>query len=420
LGRADTLARRIVARLQETAPVPCRVVPVAGLRRFDYTVQAVDLLASTPRPAKLLDTFAGWEDIGILERGPRHLSALVAGERVILTAVPPDEFPCALLHRTGTPEHVAQLQAFAASRWFDLSPTSLRDTSKARQALASEEEIYAALGLAFVPPELRHGAAEVARAAAGPLPQLVTFDDIRGDLHVHSDWSDGRDPIEEMVRAARALGYQYVALTDHSQRSAASRVLTIDRLLEQVDEVARIREHVPGIEVLHGVEVDILPDGMLDFSDDLLARLDIVLASLHDGAGQGPPELLARYKTAMRHPMVNIITHPTNRLIGRRDAYALDYDELFAEAAGTGTILEIDGAPAHLDLEGEVAERAIAAGAMLSIDSDAHYVEGLERQMRYGVGIARRGWIEPRHVVNTRPWPEVREMLMRKRAGISQ
>jgi len=221
-----------------------------------------------------------------------------------------------------------------------------------------------------------------------------------------------------MVLTARTLGYEYVAITDHSQSTAASRVLTLDRLDRQRDDVERVRQKVPGIRVLHGIEVEILPDGSLDFPDQVLASLDVVLASLHDAAGQPPDRLLARYVAAMRHPHVHVITHPANRLVGRREGYPLDYDALFAAAVETGTAVEVDGAPAHLDLDGHLARRAVAAGVALVIDSDCHNAARLGRQMRLGVGTARRGGVEARHVLNTRPLADVLAFFADKRARL--
>ncbi len=282
---------------------------------------------------------------------------------------------------------------------------------------STEQEIYSALGLPFIPPEIRAGDGEIAAAASGTLPRLVERVDIRGDLHMHSSWSDGRDTIESMVAACAALGYEYMAITDHSPHSAASRNLSIDGVKKQADELAAIRERHPGIVILHGCEVDILPDGKLDFPDRVLERFDIVLASLHEAAGHGPDQLLKRYLAALRHPLVALITHPTNRLVPSRAGYALDYDQLFAAAVETGTMLEIDGAPTHLDLDGSLARRAVAAGATVAIDSDCHRADMLDRQMRFGVTMARRGWVEAGHAINTRPLAAVREFIAAKRGG---
>ena len=226
----------------------------------------------------------------------------------------------------------------------------------------------------------------------------------------------GRDPIEGMVKACLALDYEYMAITDHSPHSAASRNLTLDGIKRQADEIAGLRERYPGIAILHGCEVDILPDGRLDFPDHILESLDIVLASLHEHAGHGPSQLMQRYASAMKHPLVTIVTHPSNRVVPWRPGYDLDYDRLFEMAVETGTILEIDGAPSHLDLNGPHARRAVAAGATVSIDSDCHRAEMLRRQMDLGVVTARRGWVEPKHVLNARSLQELRLTIAAKRA----
>ena len=232
---------------------------------------------------------------------------------------------------------------------------------------------------------------------------------------MHSDWSDGRDSMEAMVAACSALGYEYIAITDHSPRAMASRALTLDGVARQAEEIAGLRDRYPDMQILHGCEVDILPDGRLDFPDSVLEQFDIVLASLHDDAGHAPEALERRYLAAMKHPMVAVITHPTNRLIPHRRGYDLDYDRIFTAAAETGTVVEIDGAPAHLDLDGALARRAIAAGATVVIDSDCHRADALGRQMDLGLITARRGWVEARHVLNSRPLSEVRALFGRKR-----
>jgi DNA polymerase (family 10) len=217
------------------------------------------------------------------------------------------------------------------------------------------------------------------------------------------------------VLACAALGYEYLAITDHSQRSAAMRNLTLDGVARQADEIAALRERHPQIAILHGCEVDILPDGSLDFPDRILEQFDVVLASLHEHAGHSPDQLLARYLKAMAHPLVSVITHPTNRLVPHRPGYDLDYARLIAAAVETRTVLEIDGAPAHLDMDGRLARQAITAGATVAIDSDCHRADMLGRQMGLGLLMARRGWVESRHVLNTRPLADVRAAIAAKR-----
>jgi len=354
----------------------------------------------------------------VTHRGPHAVSGLVRDEQVTVHAVQPEVSAAARVCYTGSGVHVARLQALAGDRGWHLSPSGLSVRGESMtDADQSEAALYARLGLQYVPPELRHGLDELTLAAEGRLPVPVELRDIRGDLHTHTLWSDGRDSVVAMVVAARELGYEYVAITDHSQTAAASRVLTRERLARQREDVARARIAVPGIVVLHGVEVDILPDGSLDFPDEVLADLDLVIASLHDPAGQPADVILERYLSAMRHPLVNAITHPANRLVGRHEGYPIDYDELFRVAVETGTALEVDGGPAHLDLDGHLARRAVQAGVTLTVDSDCHNAARLGRQMQLGLGTARRGGVEARHVLNTRPLPEVLDFIGRKRGG---
>jgi DNA polymerase (family X) len=281
---------------------------------------------------------------------------------------------------------------------------------------AREPDVYSQAALPFIPPELRHGSGEIEAAAAGRLPALVARADIRGDLHMHTTYSDGADALDAMVSACCALGYEYIAITDHSERAAASRTLRPSDLERQRDEIAAVRARYPQIVILHGVETDIMPDGRLDFSDDILEPLDIVLASLHDSAGHDAKGLTRRCIQAIRHPLVTVVTHPANRLVGRRAGYPLDFDAVFAAAAETGTALEVDGAPSHIDLDGAQARAAVAAGVTLTIDSDCHRAGLLDLQMQIGIGTARRGWVEPRHVLNARPLAEVRAFIAAKRA----
>ena len=233
---------------------------------------------------------------------------------------------------------------------------------------------------------------------------------------MHTTWSDGRDTLEMMVYSAKSLGYEYVAITDHSERAWSSRKLSAGDVPRQREEIEAVRRHLQGIDVLHGVEVDIMKDGSLDFPDSLLEGFDIVLASLHDHGGQSGDELTSRYLKAINHPLVNVITHPANRSPAVSDGYDVDFPRLFDAAAASGTALEIDGAPGHLDMDGSLARLAVAAGVTVTIDSDCHRAEALSRQMRFGVGTARRGWVEPRHVLNTRSAQDVRAFVAAKRA----
>jgi DNA polymerase (family 10) len=387
LGRAWDVFERAVSALAREAPPETAFFPGGGLRRFEAIVDRIVLVARTGD-----------------REGLRQASRDLAIDRhpVRVEAHPPARFGAALIRATGTAAHVSRLDALAGGTIDGLGG-------------ATEDEVYAALGLPCFPPEIRAGDLELTGAAEGSLPRLVAQSDIRGDLHLHTLYSDGRDTVEGVVRSAEALGYEYIAITDHSPASAASRVLSENSLSKQMDEIDEVQMRHPGLRILKGVEADILPDGSLDLPDAVLERLDIVLASLHDDAGQSPEELLARYETAAAHPLVNVLTHPANRLVGRRDGYAIDYDRLFELAAETGTMLEIDGAPSHLDLEGALARRAAEAGVTLTIDSDCHHAPMMGRYMLFGVGTARRGWIEPARVANTRPLAELHAALRAKR-----
>jgi DNA polymerase (family 10) len=406
LGRAVATVEPLLDALRG-APGIDWAEPAGSLRRGEDTVGDLELIAAAGDPSPAIDRLLNEASIiRCLHRSDRRLYLLLDRVQVGVLLPEPHAAGTLLLHRTGSARHLDLLRARAAARDVALD-----------RPLASEEACYAALGLPYIAPELRNGDEEVARAGDNALPPLISQRDIRGDLHMHTVWSDGRDAVEEMVQASRALGYEYLAITDHSQNSAASRNLTIDGVKKQAEEIEQLRERYPDIAILHGCEVDILPDGRLDFPDRVLERFDIVLASLHDHAGQPPEQLMNRYESALSHPLVSVITHPTNRLVPHRRGYDLDYDRLFELAVHTGTALEIDGSPSHLDLDGALARRAIAAGATVSIDSDGHRADLLARQMHLGIVLARRGWVEPRHVLNTRPLADVRGFIAGKRAG---
>jgi DNA polymerase (family 10) len=416
LGRAVAIAEPFVDRLR-AAEEFMWAEPAGSLRRGQDMVGDIEIIAPAVDPTRVLDELASQPDIARhLHRGPRRLYLLMDRVQIGIRCPLPEVSGATLLNLTGSPGHVDRLTALAAERGWSLDQDGLRRNDGSPPIAAAEEDIYAALGLPFIPPELREGGDEVDAAAAGRLPRLVTRRDIRGDLHMHTDWSDGRDSIEAMVQASIALGYEYIAITDHSEHSAASRSLTRDGVARQAEAIAAVRERYPQIEILHGCEVDILPNGTLDFPDRVLQRFDIVLASLHDRAGHGPDDLLRRYVQAMRHPLVTVITHPTNRVVPNRRGYDLDWDRVIACAVETGTVLEVDGAPSHLDMDGALARQAVTLGASIAIDSDCHRAEMLGRQMELGVMTARRGWVEPQHVINTRPLAEIRALIASKRS----
>lgn len=393
-----------------------RIEPLGSLRRFEPVINDIDLLVESEAPADTLRRVLS--NLGVGESHlltPTHAMFADGDRQVSLRAAGRDDAPALRLCLTGSAAHLAALDNRAHERGLALGSRGLvrRDTGE-RLGAANEAAIYAACGLSFVEPERRHGLPDDFDDDT-TRDRLVDIADIRGDLHTHTIWSDGRDAVDAIVYAARALGYEYVAITDHSGRAKAPRTLTRDRIARQADDIARVRALVPEVNVLHGIEVDIMADGSLDFPDEVLEQFDIVLASLHEREGQPPAQLLHRYERAMRHPRVHVITHPANRLPGHDPGYDLDFDTFFRIARETGTVVEVDGGPHHLDLDGLLAKRAVAAGVRLSIDSDCHHAARLGRQMRLGVGTARRGAIRPRHVVNTLGYDALREWLAVKR-----
>ena len=389
---------------------------VGSLRRFSPDIGDVSLLGVAPisRHRRLIDGFASLPGVSAaITRNPASTTVQTDRGMVTLLLTVPEHTGSALVWHTGSRSHVALLQEKAQQLGFTFHATLA--SNGASIPISTEDELYARLGLPFIAPELREGRDEIAAAASGTLPSLLSDGHIRGDLHMHSTWSDGRDTIEDMVLASRQLGYEYMAITDHSERAWSSRKVAAEDVPDQRAEVDLLRQRYSSIQIMHGIEVDIMHDGSLDFDDDLLVGFDIVLASLHDHGGHDSAWLTERYLRAIRHPLVNVITHPANRSPAQSTGYDLDFDRLFEAAAATGTAMEIDGAPGHLDMDGLLARRAIAAGVTLVVDSDCHRAEALARQMRWGVGTARRGWTEPQHVLNTRSVDEVRAFVARKR-----
>jgi DNA polymerase (family 10) len=419
LGRAHLLASLVIREARRAAIGTNALTAVGGLRRYEPAVTTAVLLGVVPDADRraILTAFSRLACVLRSER-PDDRSLLVSTERgdVTIHLASPDQAGAALVWHTGSGRHVDLLQARARERDLQLSDGRLVDRGGKTILCPTETDVYRRLDLPYIAPELRSGADEIAAAERHELPALVVELNIRGDLHMHTTWSDGRDTTEHMVRTAKELGYEYVAITDHSQRAWSSRKLSIDDVPRQREEIDGLRGAIPGIEILHGIEVDILTDGSLDFEDGILEGFDIVLASLHVDDGQDGTRLTERYLQAIHHPLVNIITHPANRSPARSPGFDVNFDALFAAAAGTGTAMEIDGAPGHLDMDGALARRAAAAGVTITIDSDCHRAEWLARQMRFGVGTARRGWIEPRHVLNTRSAGDVRAFVAHKRA----
>jgi len=428
LGTAEELLGALIGELIDTPGVHS-IVPAGSYRRRRETVGDLDLLAETDDPDTLIERFVTLGSVDrILNRGHAKAAVkLLRGPQVDLMVMPPGQAGSYLIHFTGSKEHNVRLRGRARDRGWSLSEKGYVRLSPEGDPMTgpeadlrtfpTESETYGFLDLPFIEPELREDRGEIEAAIAGTLPTLVTIDDLRGDLHTHSEWSDGIHPIELMAEAGRRRGYSYQVLTDHSTSLAIAHGLNPAQVEQQRSIIARLNEKLAtetaagrlpdgadpgGFRLLHGCELEIRADGRLDYEDDLLARFDLVVASLHVSRRQPREQLTQRVLNAIRSPHVDVIAHPAGRMIQSRDDLDLDWDLVFAEAARTGTILEMNGSDHRLDLSDVRARRAVAAGCVLSIDSDAHNMGELDNQ-RWGVAQARRAWVEPHNVANT--WP---------------
>ena len=405
MGRALPPAQAVVEALSSLEDVSS-VSLAGGLRRRTETVRNAQILAACAIAGKdncatrLRDALAGMEWIESVDDDWTEYggSAKLAGDvELQVKIVDPSDYGAALLHLTGSEDHVAELNHRAIE-------ADLEQRGK------SEEEIYAALGMPFIVPELREGKGEIQAALAGQLPQLIDMSDIRGDLHVHSTWSDGNETIETMAEAARALGYEYVGISDHSISSKIANGLDVERILNKMIELREINEKISGIEILMGAEVDILKSGSLDYPDKILEKLDVVIAAIHSSFGMGEAEMTERIISAIESEFTHIISHPTGRLLNRREPYQVNVDALIDAAAENNTSLEINAYPERLDLKDVHSRLAKERGVMLSINTDAHGSADLGL-MIYGIYTARRGWLEKKDVLNTLPLAELMKWL---------
>jgi DNA polymerase (family 10) len=432
LPRALEIGEAIVAGLSQSAGDDIQVRLAGSARRQADSVKDLDLIATTPRPDELARSLAGMEQIESVTSASRSgvRARTHSGMAVDLRIGEPEQLGNLLQHFTGSGEHNAALREAAVRRGLHVSEYGvLDDATGITHKFASEEEVYELLGLSYIEPELRENRGELeaarrrrdgdrpaaggAAATPGGLPRLIELDDIRGDLHSHTIASDGHNTIEEMATAARERGYGYLAITDHSASHGFGNDVSAEQLRRQLELVREANGRVEGIELLAGSEVNILPDGSLDYDDELLSELDWVIASVHTAFGIGEQPMTARMIAAIEHPLVDAIGHPTGRLIERRAPYAVDLEAVFAAAARTGTMLEINANPDRRDLSEVHARAAARAGVLIVIDSDAHRTATLQN-MRWGIATARRGWLTREDVANTRPLEEM--LALRKRA----
>ena len=400
---ADALMAGLIDRLREAKGV--RRLEVAGsLRRRRPTIGDLDLLAAVDDPAAVIAALDNLQEVDkVVAAGTDKSSILLAesGLRVDLMVCPPAAWGTHLVHFTGSKDHNIALRGMALDRGWSLSEKGWKVIDTGELLLDAEEaDVYERLGLPWIPPEIREGDGEIEAALAGELPDLVTRGDVRGDTHTHSDWTDGVDSIDVMARAARDHGHEYIVLTDHSPSLGVTRGLTPDRVEAQRAEIGRLNAELAPFRILHGTELEIRADATLDYPDELLARFDVVIASIHTGRGQSPEQLTKRALAAIAHPHVDVLAHPSGRIVNRRDPLPLDWPRLFDAAAAHHTALEINGSP-RLDLDDSLARAAGRAGARLTLASDAHRTEELGQQA-YAVDLARRAWLEPGQLLATR------------------
>lgn len=400
LGYALPLAEGIRDKLRESGLF--KEVEIAGsLRRGKETIGDIDILGISDRPHDAADAFASLPDVEeVLAKGPKKTSVRLAdGVQVDLRIVPAESFGAALQYFTGSQAHNIRLRERAVSLGFKLNEYGVFKGEE-RVAGRTEEEVYKALGLPWIPPELREDRGEIQAAEEGKLPKLVEPEQILGDLHVHTDWSDGKGSLEEMAKAAMELGYRYIAIVDHFRFAQAIPGLGPEELARQMEAIQELNRKLKGFRLLSGIEANILPDGTIDVPRELLRELEVVVAAIHTHMRMPKKEMTKRLLSAIENEDVDIIAHPSGRLIGERSAYEVDWEEVFRRAAKYGTILEVNANPQRLDLCAEHVREAIDTGVKLALGTDAHHPDHL-RFMRYGILTARRGWAEAKDVINT-------------------
>jgi DNA polymerase (family 10) len=395
IGVATGVAEQVMASLQAD-----RIAYAGSLRRMKDTIGDIDILAVAPE--SIMETFRAQPYVAeVIAAGDKKTSVrTTSGMQVDLRLVPAESWGAAMQYFTGSKEHNVTIREIAVKKGWKLSEYGLFEGERVI-ASESEEEIYAALGMQFVPPPMREDGGEVRAALRGELPVLVELSDLRGDLHTHTDLTDGIASLEDMVAAGHARGYAYYAVTDHAPDLAMQR-MTLDRALEQRQQVAKLQQHYPDMRLLHGTELNIAPDGSVDWPGEILRDFDVCVASVHSHFGMTRDEMTRRFITACENPYVDIIGHPTTRKIGKRPSVDADWEAVFRAAARTGTAMEIDSYPDRSDLPADLVRLAKHHGVKFSIDSDSHAIPHLSHQ-RFGIGIAQRAWLTTDDVINT--WP---------------
>jgi DNA polymerase (family 10) len=414
IGEALPIVEEIIAALS-SIPGVRNLTPAGSLRRFQETVGDIDLMGTADNPKEVMDGFVALPLVRqVLAQGLTRASVIVSGGlQVDLRMVEHDSFGSLLQYFTGSKQHNISLREKWHKQGLKLSEYGITVVATGKlEKFAAEEEFYRRLGLQYMPPEIREAQGEIEKAEQGAIPKLVGLSDIKGDLHTHTEWSDGHDSIEGLARAAQDVGYQYIAITEHSGGRGIAHGLDVERLREQVAEIKALNERSIGIRVLTGIEVDIRADGRLDLPHEVLSELDIVIAAVHSAMSQSEEKMTRRVIAAIENPDVDVIAHPTCRLIGEREPTAIDLEAVFQAAAKYNKVMEINAMPDRLDLKDIHAFRARDSGVKLAIGTDAHSITHLGL-MRFGVGVARRAWCEPQHILNTLPLEKLLAVLDR-------
>jgi DNA polymerase (family 10) len=409
-------AQVIMAELIQNAAIE-KIMPAGSLRRMQETIGDIDILVISQKPAEVIGVFTGLKGIKkILAAGPTKASLLLEnGLQVDLRVVAPASFGAALHYFTGSKLHNIKIRQFAQKKGYKINEYGVF-TIKNNKKIAgrTEEEIFKLLGLQFIPPEMREETGEFELALKHQLPRLVELADINGDLHLHTTASDGAMSLEQLVTQARKLNYLYLAVSDHSQSAAYAGGLEKERLLKQIEQIQKINQKLKNFYVLCGSEVDIKPDGSLDYPDEILKKLEIVNASIHSSFKMPRDQMTRRIIKALENPYVTIFSHPTGRLLGMREGYQVDIESVVEAAARTRTILEVNAHPRRLDLTDHACRQAAEKGALVAISTDSHLLEQLE-YLVFGVAVARRGWLEAKNVVNTYPLEKLLKTVKIKR-----
>lgn len=410
LGNIYPYVEDLTKKLEDSSIVK-RAVAAGSIRRMKETIGDVDILVTTSKPGKAVEYFlsvVSYEKIW--GKGATKVSVRTKeGFDIDLRVLPAEVFGAGLQYFTGSKEHNVRLRTYAGEKGYKLSEYGLFKGKKL-VACATEQDVYEALGVSYIEPELREDQGEIDAALAGKLPKLIPYGSLKGDLQVQTNWTDGKDSIETMAKEAKKQGLEYIAITDHTRDLAMTGGMDENKLLRQMREIDMVQKQVSGIVILKGAEVNIRKDGTLDISDEVLSKLDVVGVSVHSNFKMSREDMTARVIRAMQNPHVDMFFHPTGRLIQKREAYELGMDEVIAEAKKTGTVLEINAFPERLDLKDSNIKKAVEGGCKMSIDSDAHAVEHIS-YLKYGVAQARRGWAEKKDIINAWPLEKMRLML---------